>query len=521
MKHVVSVPPRLTCSAIAVELATAKTSQYLPGLARRGGPTRPANLARWPGMARVAGMARAAFIARVAGVMCYTCVAAIIGLATAQSNQADAVVRLESYEREAAARNWLIGIAAEMLGRQQARLAAAGLAGHPCAIRLQAARHNVDGLVETLLADQAIAAAAAWPLSSEHRLRALDEIRTQAARRLATLAGEAEVQLCDIRMAALTAGAARCRTYLALVEELDAAARIARSRGRLGPAGEKTRDHLARAVVLARKCIRNWLQTLQSAANDRQAGAAGTSATVAARQAIAVAAPIEIEPLLAATATNECPLSADALEAWQKLKQLVKAAAEVLESPTFAVAAARERLLEQLSSAYEREASLAALLDAADVPAGLSTERRRAFLDRLVAEQAAIRQLLLKLEPPLAELGLQRDLGRAAAAADACLQAAFAETLDLARVQHAEALAAVARLVDACRTELDQALADVAEMPAQPQAGHDMPAHDAPRSDALPPDFANRLAPPYARPFPPGYGERLRRYFAALPSSLP
>lgn len=538
MKHSLLLPQWPTCSVAVVELGTAKSSQYLPGAVQRPGPTRSACLAgsamlaasarfarlarlrRSTSVARLARMGRVAFIARLVGVVCLTCVAATDGLAEGQSNQADPAVRLVSYERETAARNWLIVIAAEMLRRQQARLAAAGLAGHPCAIRLQAAENNLEGLVETLLAEQAVAAAEAWHLPSEHRLPALEEIRTQAARRLATLASDGEVQLCDICMAALTAGAARCLTHLALVNELDAAARIAGSRDGPGPA-ERTRDHVARAVVLARKTIRNWMRTLQSVADDRRAGAASTIATVAARRALAVANPNEIESLLVATATNESPLSSAAQQAWQKLDQLVKAAAKVLESPPFAAAVARERLLQQLSSASEREASLATLLDAADVPAGLSAERRRAFLDRFVAEQAAIRQLLLKLEPTLAEWGLQRDLGRAAAAADACLQAAFAGQLDLARGQHSEALAAVAHLVAVCGTELDQALAAVAEMPVQPQPGHDMPAHETSHWDALPTDFADRLPPPYVRPFPPGYGDRLRRYFAALPSSSP
>lgn len=455
----------------------------------------------------------------VAGLACVVAMAVLASLASAQHSREAPAARLQRYEREEAARAWLIRTAVAMLQRQQARLATAGLANHPLAARLAAAAQYADGLADTLLSEQAAAAAEFWFLSSDERRHALDEIHAHTAQRLATLASESEVHVCDLRMAALTAGAARCREYLALVHEMAAAVQGERPEDRRDLARKPSQEQLDRAAALARQAIRDWVARLQSAAAEAQGPSARTSAALAAQQASALLDPAEVESLLAATSGDETqPLPAAAKRAWMRLHQLMEAAAEGLDSPQLAAALALERLVAQVRGAYEREVSLASLLDAAlESSAGVSPERRRALIDRLVAEQADIHQLVLRLERPLADLGLQHDAAETAAATDACLQAAFTEQIAPARARHTEAVAAMARLVAACQSELDRALASLADIAVQPHPPAVPRPHGPAKAPTVPSALADPTMQPWARPFPPGYGDRLRRYFSNLP----
>jgi hypothetical protein len=261
---------------------------------------------------------------------------------------------------------------------------------------------------------------------------------------------------------------------------------------------------------------------LLQAAADEAPGEAAACAVLAARQALARMETSEVQSLLtAARIDGPGATPARSRHVWQRLRRLVMAGVDAMQSPHLAAALAHERVLEQVTTAYEREAWMGRLLDAAELPPGTSAERRRLFIDRLVAEQAGIRALLLRLVAPLADREYSGDLSEAAAAADACLQAAFAEQIAEAGTQQSRALAALARLRDACRSDLDRALASAANLPPGPPLDGVRPGDAADWWDTLPPALAERLARPYARPFPPGCGERLRRYFSNLPPDRP
>lgn len=477
-------------------------------------PPRPARGER--AAARLEGLAH---MARRVVAACAAGMASLLVHAAEPIDPQHSEARLAQYEREAAARDWLISTTDEMLRRQQSRLSAAGLAAHFLAARLQAAQRQLDGLVHVLLAEEAAAATEAWLLPPERRVLALDALRVQTARRLTALAGPEGVPLCDLCMAQLTTVVDRSWKHLALGAELSVAIQAIPA-GADAAVAEALRDQHVRAAALAHQSTRAWLAALTSAAQGGTDDGIGRIAAAAARHVLSHIDPAEIETLLAAT-TADAAQPTGTERAWQRLAQLAEASAELLRAPQFAELLTQERRLEELQSAYQRQALLGTMLDAlAELTPAISQQRRRELLDRLVYEQAGIRQLLLRMEPLVAEGEDARGLAEAATAADACSQAMFAEQMAAARTLHTEARAALATLLAAWQARMEERLADVAtDPPHAASAPRHAAAANAP--DGLPPAAAKQAVPVAARPIPPGYVSRLRRYFSSLPPASP